>query len=97
MHLTQSTKRTLLGAAYLVGEPGTTFNEGELAEFINSGGNGYLPVGKSPPRHIRGIKAHSLPALGRRGLVEYTGEGMWALTDRGFDVAVLLTGGYGLL
>lgn len=93
--LTTPSSRTLLGCAYLVGEPGTTFTAEELAEFINGGSNAAVPTG--PTRHTGELEVHSLPALGRRGLVEYTGEGRWALTDKGFDHAVFVTGGYGLL
>lgn len=97
--LTDSAKESLVAAARMVGEPGAVFATTELVIFEQTGSNGYAkPKNRSP----RGMRSHTLPALERRGYVKRRqdvggGNGWWTLTDRGFELAMEISGGRGLL
>jgi hypothetical protein len=92
--LTASAERALIAAALLVGEPGE-FRLTDLARFMNTELEPHL----RPPRLVysRGIRAHTLPSLERRGYVSHPRHGKYRLTLQGFEKAYELTGGRGLL
>jgi hypothetical protein len=96
--LTPSARHTLLAAAYLRGEPHEPFSVAELTDFENEGGGLFAPVAEK--RSERGVGSKSLPALARRGFARArggAGQRQWELTDAGFNEALRITGGYGLL
>jgi hypothetical protein len=82
----------------MTGEPEAPFTVPNLVHFINSGQvDGERP---HPPRTERGMRAHTLPALMRAAYVQRGGtqaQGMYALTQAGFEEAERLTGARGLL
>lgn len=88
MTLTHNAQEVLKTIAYMLGEPG------EFYIHEVEGENGQGPT-------LRGLKAHTIPALCARGYVglytEWKVTGHARLTDKGFDEAVRLTGGKGLL
>lgn len=81
--MTASTERLLILAAGLSRENGNKpFTLGQLADYCEQQGE---------RRSMRGMKAHTLPALKRRGLVEEHPMG-WLVNARGAHLAIWLKG-----
>lgn len=97
MKLTKNAERVLVAAARMTGDPREPFTAAELERYHNL----YELDHDSHPRvHEQGLKTFSLPALIRRSYAikfdNPTGP-VYCLTDDGFEQALLISGGRGLL
>jgi hypothetical protein len=95
--LTENARAVLVSAARLRGEPQEMFTAKDLADFHN---NHDLEAGNRPTVVERGLKTFTLPALIRRNYAfkfDTNGEPQYCLTNSGFEEALIITGGRGLL
>lgn len=95
--LTDSAKRTLVAAARLRGEPDEPFTVDLLRTYMAGGCNGYA---EPEERDNAALKGKSLHALSTRGLTRKCIGGhtdIYEVTEEGFKMAELISGGRGLL